>query len=345
MNNIASNWLYKNFDPNNISKDICFLCLEWFSDQNKNTKEHVIPKWIIRDFNLKDDKIIYQWNAVNYTHYVIPCCYNCHQKYLNPIEEKISSEFKKWFGFVKKIDPNILYLRLCKIIYWLMWKKQFLTRSKRPVWELDDDIMIPSELLEEYRTLYLFLQMYKFNFDFTSKPYSIFLIEIEDWRKELQFYFRDNLEHLFITMQLWSIWIICVYQDNWYIYDLISKQYGGLLNRKMHPFQFVEFSALIQTHLVCWEFVPKYITSFHKEKKDFITINPYWYPRNYQFNSSIFHQIFNFALKEYSDFYFHDEWIRVKRPEMCWFIDYKDGKFCEVAEIDKFINDQKNIKS
>jgi hypothetical protein len=343
MSKINHHWLYNKFDPLSITRDVCFMCLEKFTEENYNTKEHVIPQWIIRDFKLQDHEIIYLWNRINYTHYVIPCCYNCHQTYLNPVEEKVSREFKKWFSSFKQINKDELYLRLCKVIYWLMRKKQFLTRSRRPIWDLNDDVIIPPDYLEEYRMLYQFLQMYKFSFEFSSKPYSIFIVEINDWRKETQFYFRDNIEQLFISFQLGAIWIICVYQDNGHIFDHITEIYPKLFEKPIHPLQFIELSALVQSYLWSSNFVPKYITHFNNTTKDHITITPYWSPRDYKLDMDLFSNIFWFALEHYSDQYFGDEWYKVKRPEKCWFIYNKNWAIASIKDVDDFLEKHKPL--
>lgn len=100
------------------SEDYCFICLEHKSSKEFN-EEHIIPKWILKYFNLFNQKITLP-NASKFTYgkYVIPCCRECNSKLAEVYEIPISKLLKKPFDeIIKEIaaDKNLI----TKLYHWL----------------------------------------------------------------------------------------------------------------------------------------------------------------------------------------------------------------------------------
>lgn len=68
-------------------KKKCFLC-----NEKADTKEHIIPQWIQRHFNLSNQKLGL-WNDTKllYKQATIPLCKNCNGNVLSQLEQKIES--------------------------------------------------------------------------------------------------------------------------------------------------------------------------------------------------------------------------------------------------------------
>lgn len=101
-----------------VSNDYCFICLEHKSSKKFND-EHIIPKWILKHFNLYNKKItLPNLSEIAYGKYVIPCCEECNKNLSEVYETPISSLLKKSFNEITEEfsrDKNLLN----KIYHWL----------------------------------------------------------------------------------------------------------------------------------------------------------------------------------------------------------------------------------
>ena len=100
------------------SKDYCFICLENRSDKTFND-EHVIPKWILKHFNLFNSNITLPNNTYyQYRSYSIPCCKDCNKELAKVYEVPISILLKKPYDdIIEEInkDENLQI----KLYHWL----------------------------------------------------------------------------------------------------------------------------------------------------------------------------------------------------------------------------------
>jgi hypothetical protein len=85
---------------NEIAKgDNCFIC--GYSPEDKEfNDEHIIPKWILRKFNLFNETITLP-NSVKYKYskYTVPCCVECNsdlsKEYETPISELLNKSYSE----------------------------------------------------------------------------------------------------------------------------------------------------------------------------------------------------------------------------------------------------------
>jgi len=100
------------------SENYCFICLEHKSSKVFND-EHVIPKWILKHFNLYNKRInLPNSTSFKYGNYVIPCCATCNTElskfYEYPLSELFKSSFDEIINEIKS-DTKLFI----KIYHWL----------------------------------------------------------------------------------------------------------------------------------------------------------------------------------------------------------------------------------
>ncbi len=92
--------------------DACFLCSKR-SDANEINKEHIIPDWILRKFQLHNKRVtLPNVSTLKYQSYVIPCCITCNELLGLELETPLSEVFHGGFESVAKFAKNDGKLRL-----------------------------------------------------------------------------------------------------------------------------------------------------------------------------------------------------------------------------------------
>ncbi len=70
---------YEDFMSLIVNGNCCFICGSNPEEKPFNN-EHIIPKWLLRKYNLFDKAITIPNNeTINYSRYVVPCCGECNQ--------------------------------------------------------------------------------------------------------------------------------------------------------------------------------------------------------------------------------------------------------------------------
>ena len=95
----------------------CFLCAKALTSKNKN-KEHIIPNWILKRFNLHNETIkLPNGSKYKYNQYVIPCCIECNNLLSSKLETPLSKEFSAGFDyFIDYVENKDGYL---KVYIWM----------------------------------------------------------------------------------------------------------------------------------------------------------------------------------------------------------------------------------
>lgn len=110
----------------------CFMCGASPEDTEFND-EHIIPKWVLRKFDLYKDKITLPNNAqILYERYVVPCCKNCNSFLGETLETEIKCAFDHGYESLNKyISQNgtkKLFLWLALIFFKTHLKDSFLRK-------------------------------------------------------------------------------------------------------------------------------------------------------------------------------------------------------------------------
>ena len=123
--------IFEKLETHKFDDSCCFLCGVDLNEINK-TQEHIIPKWVQNKFNLWNQNIsLLNGTDFKYRYLTIPCCFNCNNKYLQPIEELLIPAFNAGVEAIRQIDTDIIFYWLGKIYFGMMYKELFLSLEQK----------------------------------------------------------------------------------------------------------------------------------------------------------------------------------------------------------------------
>lgn len=234
----------------------CFLCGCRLGTQNR-TDEHVIPKWVQKRFRLADQQLhLLNGTTIPYRQLTIPCCRDCNNRFLQPIESKMSAAVYEGAQAVRVMDRRDLFIWLGKIFYGLLYREMLLPWDRTVKRK---GCITSKAVLQQYRMHHLFLQAVRVPMQFSGFfPASILIVntqEPDDPR--LGWDFRDELRSMFIGCRMGKVGILGVLQDGGTqqpMFPLLKLE-----TRKLHPVQFTEVMARACYKAILFNRVPKYI--------------------------------------------------------------------------------------
>lgn len=224
----------------------CVLC-----EKAATTKEHIIPKWIQKAFDLSTLKLRL-WNGtfIPYNQVVIPLCQNCNGEILSRLENRIQNG---------TASPNDYFLWALKIRFCLSIKDRtlFLDRSNPAAGPLlpEDKALVGATFVK-----HAFLNFERPGFHFNPNPFgSVFLFD--NPLQDQQFGFADVPEPFWgITITLPNRKILSVlFTDR----GLVRKEISRLFKRKGGLDGFLklalqesnwETSRLLMLKLMIWQY-------------------------------------------------------------------------------------------
>lgn len=251
-----------------LTEDKCFLCGTSLGVTNRSD-EHVIPRWAQERFKLWNQKLVLRnRTTIPYKSLTIPCCLECNNSALQPLEKLMSSATLAGPKAVKSLDKIVVFTWLGKIFYGLLYRELFLLFNRLAP---DDGMITSPELLEEYRLHHLFIQNVRIPMQFVMDfPASIFIYETKEPPKiEHCWDFRDDLKSLFISVRIGRVGIIGVLQDGGA--QEMMMNYDRYIGRPLHPVQHREFSARVCYNSYLFNRTPKY-TIIETETNDPIKV-------------------------------------------------------------------------
>lgn len=133
-----------NFSKEIVRTDSCFICgVLRESGDKKFNDEHIIPKWLLRRFNLFNEKIRLPNNElVKYSSRTLPCCVECNNDlakvYETPLGNILKPEYRDFMASVTQDDEKLIFKWLS-----LIFIKNHL-KGKERRFELDRRIESPT---------------------------------------------------------------------------------------------------------------------------------------------------------------------------------------------------------
>ena len=247
----------KLFRPARFGKNRCFLCGKRLCDSNRSD-EHVFPKWVLKKFDLWDEKLILlNGSTIPYRKLTIPCCTKCNTHFLKNLESKVCKAVSQGFSAVRRLDDWTLFAWTGKILYGLLYKELFLKADQR---QSGKSPIINRQFLEQFRMHHLFLQGIRIPIQFSGFfPATILVFRTQSpSNPTLQWDFRDSPISLFVSIRMGKVGIISVLQDG----GTTSGSRDSILSLKsmsLHPIQFRELSAVMHYRSLLLNRVPKFI--------------------------------------------------------------------------------------
>lgn len=234
----------------------CFLCGCRLGIKNR-ADEHVIPKWIQRKYKLGNQQLhLLNGTTIPYRQLTIPCCFTCNNKYLQPIETRMSLAVAKGVAAVRAIDQHELFLWLGKMFYGLLYRELFLPWDRAR----NTNAKITSKvLLKQYEMHHLFLQSVRVPMIFMDfSPASILIVntqEPDDVQQGWDYF--DELNTMCIACRMGTVGIVAVLKDGGAQKPLFPGM--KLQRRRLHPIQFREVIAQVTYRAMLFNRTPKYL--------------------------------------------------------------------------------------
>jgi hypothetical protein len=251
--------LFDTLKSRSLSDDACFLCGATLRPDNRSD-EHVIPRWAQARFDLWNQELtLLNRTSIPYRQLTVPCCSECNNGALQPIESAVSKATLQGADAVRALDRKVMFTWLGKIFYGLLHRELFLLLSRRVP---EDGTITSSELIERYSLHHLLLQNARVPMEFHGEfPASIFVYETKvPGQPRHQWDFRDNLVSLFISVRMGSVGVAAVLQDGGAqegLRSTLEAHIGGPL----HPLQHLELAAMVCYKALLATRTPKYIIS------------------------------------------------------------------------------------
>lgn len=263
---------YNPFDAMSFKYDRCFLCGCPLKD--KKSIEHVFPKWIQNKYGLWNQKIsLLNRTTITYRKLTVPCCHTCNTECLSPIENTVKLNHERGYSEFLKLDKVIIFQWISKIFYGLLFKELslFIDRSNT-----NKGSVTSPELLEQYRTLHMFLQSIRVPFEFVGfQPWSIFLVETHAYGDERDFDYHDEIFTTTFSIRMSEIGIIACLEDNGAQEEFFSEYFDRFKGIKLHPIQFDELVAKVAYKSSLMNRIPKYMMITHEgEVQKVVAVSP-----------------------------------------------------------------------
>jgi hypothetical protein len=235
--------------------DSCFLC---GSKVAEITKEHVIPKWLLKKHKLWDKRLSLLNNTkIPYRLLTIPCCAACNNQSLSHLELKVRNVISEGYSACVNLSSDIWYLWIAKIFYGIL-RKEIMLKKDRSGKSIET--IIEPTLLANFKSIHLFLQQIKEEHSFSgTRPYSLFLVNLHVEKGD-EFFLMDSIYDSTILLRVGSIGIICALQDA----EISLEKYGWYLQQvdgnKLHSIQIHELYAYISYTSRLMSHSPTYYT-------------------------------------------------------------------------------------
>jgi hypothetical protein len=252
--------LFRAFEKKEFGPSRCFLCGSNLNNANRSD-EHVIPRWVQDRFNLWDKTMTLQnGTLIPYRQLKIPCCKKCNNDFLSPIERSVAEASKTNAKSVRSLGNKTLFLWLGKIFYGILYRESLLSTDRS---NLKGELIVPNELLAEYKMHHFFLQSARIPMVFeNSFPASIFVFDLQKPNKiESQFDFNDEIQTLTISVRIGKIGILGALQDGGAQANGFCDFFKKLYKFKLHPIQFKELTAMFVYKALLFNRMPKYLIS------------------------------------------------------------------------------------
>jgi hypothetical protein len=149
---------------------ICFICglpLE------ELTKEDYIPRWLMKEFELFQQKIsLPNKTKFPFKNCKIPCCQKCNNETLSKVEIEVKKILHKDIKAINENDEDILFMWLLKMFIGFWFQT---TIIKSNIKKKDSQSILSRDSLEEAKDISGLLKTIKYPVKFNNfKPYSIF---------------------------------------------------------------------------------------------------------------------------------------------------------------------------
>lgn len=269
--------------------DNCFLCGKEY-DGNK-TDEHIIPKWILREFNLYN-KFVNLPNDTKfpYRDYVVPCCGACNKKLDQTFENPLSKLMLKGFDCV---TSHVQEYGTEKLFLWtsLIFIK---THLKDESLKMERNLQKSDSLIAD--ALGYDREIFHHTYCLARSTYSkaqiqedalgsFYLIQVKKNHSKEDFDFIDCTNQLTFGVVIGDVGMISVFGD--FGATLRTLKNNGLLATINGPLNNIQFRELVLHFSCCVAHMknyPQFITSYDGENTEIWCRTPLFCPDYEEYN-------------------------------------------------------------
>ena len=247
--------LYNPFQQLSFIHHNCFLC-----GQPVDTTEAIpiFPEWLMTRYNLAAQEILLLDKSIlTYAELTLPCCSNCHQNHLAPLEQKVQAAATEGLAGWQQLDEKITFQWLGKIFYGLLLREIKAEQDPliRPQFFLTEDIY----MLDKMQSFFKILQSIRVPMVFSDfVPCSIFLVPLQPDAGSPAFEFRDDLHTMMISLKMGDLLLVCCLLDNGILKEALGRLWRPLTGKSLYPKQAAEFQAQVYYAAYLLNVIPEY---------------------------------------------------------------------------------------
>lgn len=255
--------MHHSYGKQTFDDHACFLCGKRMVGDG--SVEHVFPKWLLKSYDLWDQKIdLLNGTLMPYRQLTIPCCEVCNNQHLSRVEDEVNAVVRGGFQKAIELPIKTWYLWAGKIFYGILRKELslLLERSNQ-----NGGTIVTKEILESFSNLHLFMQGFRGRHKFIGEvPYSVLICNLHEFGSSYDF--RDNLPLFTLAIRMGEIGIIVSFEDGGLMRESYGKYVEEVGGRKLHPIQFYELYAKVSYQVKLRQRPVSYLTQSHVDGRD-----------------------------------------------------------------------------
>lgn len=219
-------------------------------------KIQVFPAWLMARYLLEDQPFkLLDESMTTYKDLKIPCAASVNEKYLEPLEAKMSTAFNDGYDAVRALDEFDIFRWAGKILYGIIFNELHIAiRQQHANGEVFN---ISQSIIHKFRHLHMMLQSITLPIVFEGfKPFSLFIFRVINAAD--QFNYRDEVNTLTFSFRVKDVGLIICFQDNGankvYHQEMLQK----IGSKPLHPIQFEEFCGKVFYSAYLFNRLPEY---------------------------------------------------------------------------------------
>lgn len=200
-------------------ENTCFIC---GLPMEEITKEDYIPRWLMKEFELFQQKI----SLPNKTKYYFkncntPCCKKCNNETLSKIEINVKEILQKDIRAINENDEDVLFMWFMKIFMGFWFQS---TKIKSNIKDKNSENLLSTDSLEDARGISALLKTIKYPVKFNNfRPYSIFKFKYKN-TFDVPLVFHNDLRFPTLLFAYKKLAFVIAFNDD----GIIKENFGNL---------------------------------------------------------------------------------------------------------------------
>ncbi|WP_134091444.1 hypothetical protein [Olivibacter sp. XZL3] len=245
--------LYNPFQKFTFDNKTCFLSGQSLTSPEEQIQ--VFPSWLMQHYHLEDKPFkLLDESITTYKKLKVPCSVDTSNK-LEAFEEEIRAAFLEGYRAVAKLDKQLLFQWIGKLLYGIVFNEIQIGISQQ---FMSGEAMNFSQVLaKKFTNLHVMLQSLIRPMEFeNSLPFSINVFEIDT--PEDTFNYRDEINTLVFSLRMKDFGIVACLQDNGANNRYHDAKLQLVAGKKLHPIQFEEICGLFFYSAYLFNRLPEY---------------------------------------------------------------------------------------